>query len=209
VFVVTEDFINDTECRNCSTDASEPFDSYGTRGFTGTILNNMWNMSKSGTLDRLSPAECLTAYNTPIQSNRRNLLFVANNEYPLSRVNATVLSSVGYYVSVNNTNVYYVYHFSSVKGVERPMTQSLEWIISISQNTQAYSKAVDNLSRSPDTWKVGPYCYPHERCSEVQWRVQYCLSEAAVPLCKLRFEPLIAIIVTCLNFCKLPFSSLS
>jgi hypothetical protein len=45
-----------------------------------------------------------------------------------------------------------------------------------------------------DAWRVG--------YGDTTWPVEYCLSEAAEPHCKLHFEPTIAILITVLNFGK-------
>jgi hypothetical protein len=68
-----------------------------------------------------------------------------------------------------------------------------------------YNQILDNTKDALDSWIVGTDCKPptSEVCKETQWPVKYCLSEPGPPYCKLNYGTEIAIIVTCLNFCKL------
>jgi hypothetical protein len=168
----------------------------------------MWNMSKSETLDKLSPAECMTAYNTGIQSYRRNLLLVANDEHALPRINTSSSDMIRFSTQysklkyANNTNVLYVYDFDSQSGFMRT-DGSLRWIISSKYDEyRTYSQAFEATKSSPDTWSVRPACKAGLDCTQFQWPVEYCLSEKATPRCQLQFDSRIASIVICLNFCK-------
>jgi hypothetical protein len=66
----------------------------------------------------------------------------------------------------------------------------------------------DNVDRIQNdavagAWRLGDkYCGADDFCHNPTWPVEYCLSEAAEPHCKLHVEPTIAILVTVLNFGK-------
>jgi hypothetical protein len=46
---------------------------------TPPILGSLWSKACAGSLERLDPSECIDQYATSIQSNRRNVLLVAND----------------------------------------------------------------------------------------------------------------------------------
>jgi hypothetical protein len=68
-----------------------------------------------------------------------------------------------------------------------------------------YNQILDDTKDALDSWTVGTDCgsRTYEGCKDIQWPVKYCLSEPGPPYCKLNYGTEIAIIVTCLNFCKL------
>lgn len=44
------------------------------------VLEDLWNKANAGSLEKLSPSRCIDEYATSIQSNRRNLLLVSDDD---------------------------------------------------------------------------------------------------------------------------------
>lgn len=140
-----------------------------------------------------------------IQSNRRNLLMVTSDENIESKY---VIPPPEYFVT-NNTNTFWSGSFDAAEALQQDQFEdSYGWICSgldYSAKDILCANRVEEIKSAPHTWKMGSgcsegqiYCYRYEDLLPVD----YCLSEPAPPLCKLHFSPVVAIIVTTLNFCK-------
>jgi hypothetical protein len=208
MFLVSQSFLDDTECRNCTVAAS----SDGVEGNdVGDMLKLLWNKSRNNTLERLSPEKCIAAYGTMIQSERRNLLVVTSSDadYPsIAGVNSSRISP-----AINNTNLHLISGFDA--GIDSATDRSsLSWMCSaLTDETDAL--CMDRLGelKSPSKpWIISSSflsayrVYSNRQWSdydeEHQWPVDYCLSEPAPPRCRLHFSSAIAIVVTILNFSK-------
>ena len=191
--------MDDTECRNC-TDQSD----YG--GWSPTrILESLWDMSKNGSLDRFEPTQCLTEYATMIQANRRNLLLVTANENVDARVNASGIP-LGHPTNslFNNTHLYWFDSFYAEYGLDHyEAADSYRWICSATNDTETpCSNQLEQVKRASQ-WMMTDGCVEtNPICQGWIWPVDYCLSEPAVPRCKLHFNTAIAIVVTILNLRK-------
>lgn len=189
--MVSEAFLDGTECRNCS---SKPV----TPGFT---LQDLWTKAHDNTLERLEPAQCIDQYATLVQTERRNLLLVASNRhfnqskpYPLDGYPAGVQKST-------TMNVYWMQTFAAAAAEDTQYAvHSYDWICSAmptpSSDMIGCSTTVETIKASPTSWHVSDV-YNGDK-----WPVEYCLSEKATLLCKLHFNFVIAIVVITLNFCK-------
>lgn len=185
MYLVNQAFLDDTECRNCTTHSE---------------IYHLWTESRqSATLDKLDSSRCLSEYGVTIQSRRLNLLLVTN-EHPAS---ITINGSSFYYEGIangtetwiNNTNVYTIYRFNAVQALDPYETGVTDhWVFSGTIDNKTKVPALDEFIRAPDTWRVGT--------TGRQWPVEYCLSERAVSHCKLYFNSVVAVIITCLNFCE-------
>lgn len=58
MFVVNQAFVDDPVCQNCTDTTSDRPELLA----GAAMLKSLWNQSRHGELDRLSPAECLSAY---------------------------------------------------------------------------------------------------------------------------------------------------
>lgn len=172
------------------------------------MLQSLWNKSKNGSLDKLEPAQCITDYATIIQSNRRNVLLVMNNE----NVDPT-LDSEGHSLGhpklrfTKNLNVYYTNQFNAGSGgIDLDLVaDSYSWMCS-GLGLKMNEKCAGRIgSIVPQDWSMSSTdgCWVLDKdCRRWKWRVDYCLSEPAVPRCRLYFSSVISITVTILNFCK-------
>ena len=95
-----ESFVTDTECMNCTNGLSEWL-GYSFFNFTDNttkrtypvdneetppILESLWSKARASDLERLDVSECIDQYATSIQSNRRNVLLIANaSELPAQK----------------------------------------------------------------------------------------------------------------------------
>lgn len=184
--MVNEEFLNDEECPDCF------YTNVSYAKNTSKELEYIWNKSREGSLERLDPMECLTEYATPLQSNRRHVLLVTDDTY-----NATLVSGLPKTFPLN-PNVYSVLDFEATRGIQSTSASgSFSWICSgLSTSEKRCAFALDEVRSAYPPWTVSEY-------GDGTWSVKYCLSEPAIPRCKLRFSRLIAIIVTMLNLCKL------
>ncbi|KAF2626657.1 hypothetical protein BU25DRAFT_411632 [Macroventuria anomochaeta] len=202
VYLVSEAFLDDPECRNC-TDKSD-WQSYYTSsppsGYFDPLIT-LWSQSKNGSLNRLEPAECLAEYATALQSDRRNVLLVMDNaQASTSPYNRSL-------TLLNNTNVYWASGFSASYGTDPDdAPESYSWICSgVGYDPKSpCANRVQDIKNAPQTWEVGNICpaYRMNLCGQSRWPVKYCLSEPAIPRCRLHFSPVIATIVTVLNLFK-------
>lgn len=212
-FSVSKSFIEDTQCRNCTNipDFERGVSNFNQREYPKifttarnlpieefpSTLDALWNQARAGTLDRLEPAECIDQYAQIIQSNRRNVLLVADDSnFPPPEEN--------YYI--NGSRAYWADAFwANSAGGASQAADSYSWICSGILNSDLCSIEVDNVKRVPESWRVGWYCKEDlKKCTFSSWPVEYCLSESAEPHCKLHFEPNIAIVITVLNLGECP-----
>jgi len=188
--MVSQAFLDDTQCRNCS----------GIPDTADYVLEDLWGKLHMDALEKLEPAECIGQYATSIQTNRRNLLLVASNDHfnqSERDTSYTDTSAPGGERNITNPNVYWTQLFNAADAKNHATAvESYEWICSVipGKADSDCSTRVEILKGKPTTWHVGDGGFA--------WPVEYCLSEKAVPRCKLHFQPSIAIVVTILNFCK-------
>ena len=159
-------------------------------------LETLWTKAQAGALDRLEPAECLNQYAQIIQSNRRSVLVVANDDQFSSPAdNKFIVGSRVYWATM--------FDAASVEGTGFA-ADAYHWICSMfnyDDKETSCSEMIDGIKSAPENWRVGRACGPSNlHCTVETWPVQYCLSETTEPHCKLHFEPTIAVIVTVLNF---------
>lgn len=198
VFVVNQNFVDASECHNCTEDAYRGAVAYDLSQSARFDLHVMWTLSRNGSLDRFEPAECLTRYATTLQSDRRNLLLVTEDDQAgLSPPNYNITFS-------NNTDYFWSSSFSAKSGNDPNVApDSYDWIctgldLSYSQHC---ANEVDRIKRSPGNWTMRAPV-PYSREADLTWPISYCLSEKAVSRCRLNFSPAIAAVVTVLNLCK-------
>lgn len=150
-------------------------------------LQKLWDEARAGQLQKLSPSQCINEYAQMIQSSRRNLLLVANdNNFPRPDDNNYKKGS----------RVYWTGRFDADSARHNALSaDAYHWICSTSsfdapnQTLKPCSEEIENIKhRGLESWRVGG-----------KWPVEYCLSEIAEPHCKLHFELSIAILVTVLN----------
>lgn len=194
MYLVREAFVNASVCRNCTEEYSSY--SYDTSSqYTPSRLELLWSQSRNGSLERLESAECITAYAIALQSDRRNLLLVMDN----AQANTSPYNRNLTYI--NNTDTFWFNTFSAYEGTDPDAApDSYAWICSgleYKRNTPCANR-LGEIAKAPDAWTVGQ-SYDGKQYS---WPVKYCLSEPAVPRCRLHFSPAIAAIVTVLNLCK-------
>lgn len=180
--------MDDTQCLNCSKPDSHSY-------FIGETLKSLWTKARAGRLERLSPSDCLNEYAQVIQSNRRNLLLVADDSnFRPPEENHFINGSHAYWA-----DIFYATSATSTSDA----ADSYSWICSGQTGVAFCSYFVDTIKAAPESWRIGFYCDNfYNECVPANFPVEYCLSERAEPHCKLHFEPNIAIIVTVLNFCK-------
>lgn len=171
------------------------------------MLKGLWSRARNNSLDRLSPAQCIAAYGTLVQSTRRNLLVVTTkktDEPALAGNN--ILPELPW---INTTDLYMISNVKAADGLKhyrwndplRWMCSSLPW----KTDTECVNR-LGEIKTGPGEWVVSTGCSgSREFCDQYRWPVDYCLSEPAEPMCQLHFSPLVAIIVTILNFCKCCF----
>lgn len=202
MFVVSQAFVDDPNCQNCTdTSSNEP-----KVIASAAMLKSLWTQSRNGKLDRLSPAECLSAYGTLVQSTRRNLLIVTADE---NIVSAPTQFSFPSDRDINNTNWYQYDYFDAVNALRHYQRNfdELYWICSeLPRKTTPCINRIGELRQAPQSWVVGASCSSTQPgyCDQYRWPVDYCLSERADLQCKLHFNLAIAVVVTTLNFCKCP-----
>jgi hypothetical protein len=157
------------------------------------VLDSLWSKARANSLERLERAKCIDEYATSIQSNRRNLLLVHGDDSLPS-------PTENYYI--NGSHIYWGGEFDTAS-VKSPSIaiHAFGWICSASQRPISCSAEVEDI-RKQDSWYVGWLCDKEGLCDFSRSPVEYCLSEPAVPHCKLHFEPTITIIITLLNIRK-------
>jgi hypothetical protein len=200
--VVNQAFVDDPECHNCT----DTIPKSASATAHAQMLKSLWSMSRNNLLDRLEPDECLSAYGTMIQSTRRNLLFVTANENVKSTVDPTAIGfpRMPY---INNTNWALIRHFDATKGLEQ-YQDPLDWACTgltraASGETRCINR-IEEIRSAPQPWTLSIGCVSGTPgyCDGSRWPISYCLSERAELQCQLHFSPVIAIVVTVLNFCK-------
>jgi hypothetical protein len=188
-YSVSESFLNSTECHNCTLGSGEKNSSsfWVNRDVRALeVLSMMWEKAREGKLARLEISECVDQYIKVIQSDRRNLLLVADD---------TQFASPDQNTFRNRSSVYDWALSSNNWRAEGAMSSDVGWIC---QNVSEYNRLtgtdtipcsnyIDTIKNSPQTWRIADL------------PVQYCLSEKAEPHCKLRFDQTIMIITTILN----------
>ncbi|KAL1792900.1 hypothetical protein ACET3X_009407 [Alternaria dauci] len=189
-FSVGEAFLKDEHCTNCletPTYGNDPSEVTST-------LEGLWSKARSGRLERLDSSKCIDEYAISIQTNRRNLLLVSEDDELSSPTNNTFMKgSHAYWATKFETYDW----FTPKKG-----SLTFEWICSqLDHGRTPCSASIENLKKQ-NSWQVGEYCNGLNNCKPFGATVKYCLSERAEPHCKLHFEPSIAIVVTVLNFFK-------
>lgn len=187
------------------------YESGGVRSYTTkelpSLLQSMYDDYHAGRLDRLEPEHCISQYATSIQSNRRNVLLVAGDEnFPTPQQNAYL----------NNSHVYWASPFKANDATEgRSSSNAYNWICSTLNKEGLCSNNVEIVRSDVQSWRVGNRCTGDSHdfsmghaCDYKPAPVEYCLSQKALPHCKLQFNSTIAIVVTVLNFGKLPLLSM-
>lgn len=219
-FAVSQTFVESPKCQNCTNlDVLGPSvydESDAGKTLPGKMLENIWAKSRNGSLDRLDPAECIAAYGTLIQSTRRNLLVVIADEH-VDRDVEEVYTSSGYR-DLHTPNLLMTWSFSAQYslGYWGRRGDTIPWICS----DLPYKDGVRCSNRltelSPQNWTISPACTllkTVDACTAgmemgglhghpYRWPVEYCLSEPAEDRCQMHFSPLIAGVVTALNFCE-------
>jgi hypothetical protein len=151
--VVNQAFVDDTECRNC-TDYRVDNDISA----DAQMLRRLWDMSHSNLLDRLSSDECLSAYSTPIQSTRRNLLVLTANEnikLPVDRFSDGFPSKTG----INTTNLARISHFNAVSGLT-PYQEgdAFSWICTGLPSSDAPCiNRIEEIQSAPQPWTIAQW----------------------------------------------------
>ncbi|KAF2030263.1 hypothetical protein EK21DRAFT_112181 [Setomelanomma holmii] len=207
-FSVGNSFLEDAECRNCSTvpDGNmtevlalqyKYYDNY--RGVIPSILLDLHNDYKNNKLERLESAQCLNRYATSIQSNQRHVLLVAGDDrLPSANANRFMKGS----------HVFWANPFAAGDANSAPLAaDAYSWICSglDSAGDSPCSSMIDGVRSNLSAWHVGPYCTNSTQygcVDHINLPVEYCLAQHAEPHCRLKFETTIAVIVTVLNFAK-------
>ncbi len=206
-FQVSQSFIDNTECTNCTvgppvSSNSASFNYRSGLYFPGyptlsglqedalhnisDILEDLHKAAHLGKLERLDPADCIMQYSTLLQTSRRNVLLVASDSHFPSSENNTFR---------RNSQVYWAGHFAA----DIFETYTYSWICSgLEDYSNDCLNSVSQVKQNPENWRVGTN-------SSHSAPVEYCLSETAVPHCKVQFDTTIAVLVTVLNFGKLKF----
>ncbi|KAJ8117813.1 hypothetical protein OPT61_g1088 [Boeremia exigua] len=186
-FVVSEAFLDSENCVNCTSDPDYEY--------VNIVLPMLWDKSRQGLLDHLNPTECFNAYATSIQSSGRNVLVVIDNKDADKSLSKSPL---------NDTNVYGKSFFSAYLGTDASeASTSYSWICGgYNASETPCANKVDAIRSASQAWQVRVFACSGSTCEHYSLPVKYCLSEPAEPKCKLRFSPIIAIIVTVLNFVK-------
>jgi hypothetical protein len=206
MFLVSQAFVDDTECRNCTDARPEMIKS-------ARMLETLWNKSRNGSLKRMSPDECLAAYGTLIQSSWRSLLVVTKNDPSYPELTEEVLEDLS--PGINNTNLYQISGFGAPTSLGL-WQQPLGWICSGLPKDNSEVRSLPCINRlgeikpASQPWVLSSGCIDGaDRCSEQwsrliphQWPVDYCLSDPAPSRCQLHFNLAIAVVVTVLNFVK-------
>lgn len=166
------------------------------------VLKDMHEKALSGRLERLSADDCISQYAQIIQSNHRNVLLVAaNNNFPGSDNNSFIAGS----------DVYWTEKFESTDAESaRTAAGAYDWVCGGLGGFTPCTRRLDQIKGAD--WRVGRYYDPKKvpgftnykaaKFTPLNYPVEYCLAEKAMPRCKIQFEPTIAYVVTSLNFFK-------
>jgi hypothetical protein len=196
-FFVSESFQNDTSCFSCSRFRPQ-FDASYSGEKIPRILERLRHQYAIQGLERLSPSHCLEEYAQNIQSKRRNLLLVARDS-DIPSVEQSYPVSIG-------PHIYYAgYLYAEDVGGAITAGRAYKWMCSgLDNDPLDCSSAIESVKNAPEQWTVRYYCNssPGLRCRELNWPVEYCLSERPKEHCKLHFEPTIAIYMTVFNLVK-------
>lgn len=167
------------------------------------MLENLWAKSRNGSLNQLNPAECIAAYGALIQSTRRNLLIVIADEH-VDRDFERPLSQPGMsYQHVPGLLMHWRFSAQYSLGYWGRREDTIGWMCHglPDQDVQCSNRLAE---LSPQNWTISSGCTEDVKgnCHPYQWPVEYCLSESAEDQCQIHFSPLIAGVVTALNFCE-------
>lgn len=168
-----------------------------TRTEVDAAIPVMYTKARDNKLDRLSNADCIVEYAESIQTKRRNVLLVTADDRmppPNSTEQGTVI------------NIYAYTSFEA--GAASSSTWVLElykWICSgLDPNLRSQSPCSNHISgikNASESWTVSLTGY-YDLDRPPNYPVDYCLSEAAEPRCKVQFLLPIAVLITVLNFFK-------
>ncbi|KAF2790980.1 hypothetical protein K505DRAFT_310397 [Melanomma pulvis-pyrius CBS 109.77] len=189
-FSVSQSFIDNPECFNCDKISGQYV------SHLEEPIRMMHAKARNKILDTLPNAECISEYAKMIQSERRNVLLVADDsKYPPA--NASTIGA---------TNVYAVGKFNA-SDAEFPWQAlgSYGWICSDLRTwdaTTTCASLLGQIENAPDAWKVGTTAGIGYVTVGPTYGVQYCLSEKTEPRCKLQFILPIMVLVTILNLLK-------
>ncbi|KAF1994291.1 hypothetical protein P154DRAFT_549157 [Amniculicola lignicola CBS 123094] len=161
------------------------YSSIASTSYEGFVLHDQ---AKNGSLDRLENLDCIKAYSTLIQSSRRNLLLVVDNDKDAI---AASNHSIDTYLHGN-------FYFDAGEAKEYTYANGLyDWICSSGPSdlekhftTKECAKHVGEVKKDAANWHVSGY------------PVQYCLSEPITSVCKLHILLPIGWLVTVLNLIK-------
>jgi hypothetical protein len=200
MFVVSDEFVNDSECRNCTMTNDVG---------TAKVLEHLWKKSRDGLLDNLTSAECIDAYATTIQSARSNLLVVTARKNPSPKPMTGLYS--GYHPGddtyINNTGLYLIRNSGAVERLSQRQSMDadpLSWLCSglPYKDNIGCQMRLGELKDTSRPWEISGCFGDPSYCDQYRLPVSHCLSERPNTLCRLHFSPLIAGIVTTLNLCK-------
>jgi hypothetical protein len=167
------------------------------------MLENLWAKSRNGSLDRLDPAECIAAYGTLIQSTRRNLLVVIADEH-VDRDFERLLPEFGI-IGLHIPDLLSTWSFSAQYSLSfwGRREDTIGWMCRDLPSKTGVQCSNRLAELSPQNWTISSGCTQDRTgyCHPYRWPVEYCLSEPADDRCQIHFSPLIAGVVTALNFC--------
>lgn len=206
-FSVSKSFIESPECLNCNKNVTSSLAYYyriwpGTRNPLDYDASNVSTIVRSlharrNELERLDPSNCLNEYGVIVQSNRRNVLLVADDKnFPTPNEN--------YFI--NGSYVFWATPFDSSDAKQTMFANdAYKWICTGSRDSTPCSDRIESIRAASSEWRAGLTCKDtvFDNCTTTAYPVEYCLSEKAEPHCRLVFDTGIAILVTVLNFGKL------
>jgi hypothetical protein len=188
---VPEAFINDAECLNCDKIPDQSQSEYNTYDAKPVAID-LHRKARNNELARFEPKDCINEYSKMIQSFRRNVLLVGSDaDFPPSDAERTSVTTKRLF---NDTRIYdfSIYRSSSAKSTSNP-DDAYSWICQETNTTDLIygwcASHLDEVKNRPQ-WAVNGF------------NVDYCLSEAAPPLCRLHILLPIGWLVTCLNLLK-------
>lgn len=141
----------------------------------GVLARHLHTEAWAGRLEKLGPAECIEAYAKPLQSNRRNVVVIADDK------------------SRRSADVFDVYH--AFVPTERPQAygEQYSWVC---DDKLAYSDQclyhVNDLKSNSKNWTLSDDA-----------KVQYCLSEKVEEHCKLNVSLAMAMVVLLTDLFKI------
>lgn len=213
-FSVSERFVDNTKCVNCHMPPNKHTNVTRGGGYYPNwdfpeILDDLQARAHNGTLDKLTPTDCIGQYATLIQPYRRNLLLVASDDkFPGPKKNTFI----------NGSDVYDALAFASIDARgPRQAADAYQWICSgLNTGSEHCTSRVSEIKSSPWTWRTGSdnctviasskdnqtVLWTTECFDRSTYPVSYCLSERAPAHCKVHFSRDISILVTVINFAK-------